>query len=311
MYWITDNDKVPPSAIKRQAMALESVFCCLTFPSSQCEFQLLTFADKSCQPPLYSDDEVEDVIDDIDQLGLFREPSETFSLGPFSVFQSLSYLPSSQVQDVTMRDERPILENDSALNLGSLSILSMIKVENTPHSANNPQMFGLNGIDEAGEDEIENQNDAVSPSSLSLHLRSSIYRDPLAGLLMNNYVLNIADLLQPIVHHQNPYSSIYVPSAMIGSSNLLFGTGNDLRVPASSTAIFYSLMATSAFHLRGSDESERGGELDLLGREFRVKSFKLLRKAMCDSADSPESNAAQGIMSAMLSLVTADVRSPL
>ncbi|CZR53463.1 uncharacterized protein PAC_03341 [Phialocephala subalpina] len=91
---------------------------------------------------------------------------------------------------------------------------------------------------------------------------------------------------------------------MVASSNFLLGMGSMDQIPASNTAVFYSLLTTSAFHLRGADEKEIDTEPNLLGRNSRAKAFTYLRKAI---RESPSGEHSQTTMSATLSLVTADV----
>ncbi|KAK9350266.1 fungal-specific transcription factor domain-containing protein [Lipomyces doorenjongii] len=127
-------------------------------------------------------------------------------------------------------------------------------------------------------------------------------------MLMDNYIHNVANVLQPILHPENPYSSIYVPAAMRGSMDLLFGVGSVAAAPPSYVAIFYSLLAASVFHLRG--RADPGRQLDQLGMKFRTKAFQYVRKAFQESParvqpqEHPNPDAA---MAAIPTLITTDV----
>jgi hypothetical protein len=294
---------------------------------------------------------------DIDQFNDFTTISGTKQFGPFSVFNSqscplnycgqtaedldpadsplnddlsiASYIIKSPSSQSTLSDS--FYDGGYGHTLDYITLSGSAKIprcganlleSSTPTS----RLESLSEeVDTAGENIQESRlldrNSLTAPSSPSLafELRSSVYRSPLAGILMNNYVHNIADLLQPISHPQNPYRSIYVPSAIRGSTNLLLNLGDSgQKIPSSNVAIFYSLMATSAFHLRGVEDCAKGGELDMLGQAFRTKAFAYLRKALCKCSDEREEVliADAGLqadlhqnatMAAMLSLVTADV----
>ena len=73
--------------------------------------------------------------------------------------------------------------------------------------------------------EIIAQTSTFDPNSstmsrlFDLELRTTFFSDKTTGELMYNYITTVADLLQPASHYQNPYKSIYVPNALIGSSD--------------------------------------------------------------------------------------------
>lgn len=97
---------------------------------------------------------------------------------------------------------------------------------------------------------------------------------------MKNYVLNVADVLPPLPHPESPYASVYVPNALVGAADLVFGVGDlGTDLPSSNVAVFYALLATSAFQLRGSGGRTDSG-FDLIGRSFRAKAYASLQKAL-------------------------------
>ncbi|RMZ89599.1 hypothetical protein DV736_g3171, partial [Chaetothyriales sp. CBS 134916] len=151
---------------------------------------------------------------------------------------------------------------------------------------------------------------SVLSSTPSILCNSTIHR------LMDNYVRNLANVLPPLPHPENPYSSIYVPRALNGVSNILPRLASSASDPiACDIAVFYAILATSAFHLRGSDP-KHGPDLDVIARRFGAKAFASLRKALpgayqngeslalCNQSTSPPR---ESVISAMLTLVTMDI----
>jgi hypothetical protein len=136
-------------------------------------------------------------------------------------------------------------------------------------------------------------------------LRAAVYRNRTIGLLMHNYILNITELLQPVCHPRNPYQSIYVPNALKGSSNLVLGMNNlASELSSSNVAIFHALLSVSAFHLRGTNYTEKQPLFDQLGRFHRAKAMQNLRMALIDETRTVDR---QATMAVILSLVSSDV----
>jgi hypothetical protein len=155
---------------------------------------------------------------------------------------------------------------------------------------------------------IDQSSTVLSDSSTFLHLfdlelRTHLFSDKTTRELMHNYINVVADLLQPANHSQNPYKSIYVPTAMVGSAESLGGVGM-LEASHSNVAVFHALLSVSAFHLRGTDSLPERAVFDKLGRLHRGKAFESLQIALLDELDRSDHHAA---ISAMLSLVSSDV----
>ncbi|KAH8701525.1 fungal-specific transcription factor domain-containing protein [Talaromyces proteolyticus] len=232
---------------------------------------------QEASPLLFSPlDKVDQMLIDLDQLNPLVN-SEVLSLGPFSVFNSQTYSLEESLVESCAREPASLPEC-------------------------------LSSLQELGTQE----RSGVEPPSpfLSRRLGSSIYRDPVAGMLMDNYVHNVANLLQPIFHPHNPYSSVYVPAAIRGSVDLLFGVGSIGAVPPSYVAISYSLLAASAFHLRGPVDC--GSQLDKLGMKFRTNAFRYVREALQlqkspATVSFPEHLYPDVTMAAILTLITTDV----
>jgi arginine metabolism regulation protein II len=128
---------------------------------------------------------------------------------------------------------------------------------------------------------------------------------------MDNYINNVAPLLQPMPHPQNIYSSLYVPNALLGSAKLRAGLA---RGSSGQVAIFFSLLATSAFNVRGTNTAS---SFDEVGRSLRLKAFDWLQMALeelpeldrgkSDVSRSAISQMYESAISAILTLITADV----
>lgn len=105
---------------------------------------------------------------------------------------------------------------------------------------------------------------------------------------------------------------------MVGAASLIFGVGNlGTDLPSSNVAIFYALLATSAFQLRGSGARSDSG-FDLIGRSFRAKAFASLQKALeelpvargnysLSELHRPSASHVETLLSAMLTFSSMDV----
>ncbi|KAJ4518996.1 hypothetical protein HRR83_003698 [Exophiala dermatitidis] len=292
LYWVTDEDTVAPSAIKRQAMTLQG-----------------------CSSWTFRLDEVDRQIADLDACVSTPSSEVSITVGPFSVFRAgVPALEESQAaelgEECTLEPDIPASGEDTSSDGESLSGYCSMEGEALTEM---PSVCG-------DEWQLQVSSPRREASSLGYGLTSSLFGDPLIHRLMDNYVCTVANLLPPLPHPQNPYASIYVPKAMYGASNHLLGVGYSAsEVPSSNVAIFYALLATSAFHLRGSD-LDGASELDLTARRFRAKAFAYLQKALQEpltagedqglglsSTSSNSSTAGEAIISAMLTLITTDV----
>lgn len=228
-------------------------------------------------------------------------------VGPFSVF------PAGRVSSTISRKS---VSRDSS----SLSDIpgAIVSYEDTDYSV--PvnvdeemyfNMFRRTLAENCQEDDLEivaqtstfDQNSSTMSWLFDFELRTTSFSDKTTRELMYNYITTVADLLQPASHYQNPYKSIYVPNALIGSSDSLVGVGM-LEPSHSNVAVFHAILSVSAFHLRGTDTCPERIVFDKLGRLHRGKAFEHLQKALLDELDRSDHHAA---MSAMLSLVSSDV----
>jgi hypothetical protein len=70
---------------------------------------------------------------------------------------------------------------------------------------------------------------------------------PCAARLFHHYTSHVTHLLQPVLHAGNFYNSVYVPRAISGAWDLTSNTSMR-RASWSTRSIFFSILATSAFH---------------------------------------------------------------
>ncbi|KIV83894.1 hypothetical protein, variant 3 [Exophiala sideris] len=128
--------------------------------------------------------------------------------------------------------------------------------------------------------------------------------------LMSHYITQLADLLQPIHHPRNPFLTINVQSAMPG----LFAA---LEQPVQNSithspmkgnmSIFHSLMASAAFHLRGSKSTNHPNwdTLDHIGSFNRMKALKYLQEAIIEPSIQIETSFV--LIAAILCQVSTDI----
>ncbi|EXJ82901.1 hypothetical protein A1O3_06717 [Capronia epimyces CBS 606.96] len=259
-------------------------------------------------------DEIDQQIADIDACDTVTSQDVSVSIGPFSVFYAgLATLKGSQAPGLD-RSCTPQLE---------LNIRAQSDDPSRYHDSSRHDLTETEALQDMQSPRgVNNQLQVSSPrreaSPLVYGLNQSLFRDPIIHRLMDNYIRTVAYLLPPLPHPENPYASIYVPKAMYGASNLLLGIGYSAsEVPSSNVAIFYALLATSAFHLRGS-EAHGASKFDLIARRFRAKAFASLQKALQEplkggeeeeqsSSSSTSLPQGEAVISAMLTLITTDV----
>ena len=287
--------------------------------------------------------EIDKLVAAVDAIDPSTTTSETIAFGPFAIFQSHS-VNITQLDQESFNGEgglfadaretksgiepistplsnmewsnsleypfdfttEPISRENSVASNGSCRVLSRVKSEvRSPTSENtsSPWAEGQRFL-------------PYIPAGMNQTLRQS----PLATALIDNYRQNVAPLLLPYYLQDNPYSSIYIPNALIGARDILENTtAVDHHTPLGNVAMFYSLLATSSFHLRGVRDEGNYSQFDVLGRFFRDKAFQYLRKSLLDAGKENHSYLEQGnastsyadcIMGAMLTLVTTDVSVP-
>ena len=161
----------------------------------------------------------------------------------------------------------------------------------------------------AGEFESEEQEELKI--SLGLVVPSSTKEFSSVVSLLAHYISQLADILQPIHHPQNPFHTIHVQYAIanLASTDPMTRCPSFIeRCPPGNKAIFHSLISTSAFHLRGHHipvKHRSWAMYDDIGRVHRLQALKWLQH---DLGKPPEDEEAlYASMSASLTLVTSDV----
>ncbi|VUC32605.1 unnamed protein product, partial [Clonostachys rosea] len=304
LYWITDEESHAPSAIKRQAMKLP------------------------LGVPHWRAGQINDVDEHLQDVDGYRATAtlEAYASGPFGVFTSQSQLPAKPspsvidtlpVPDIPMAEtfENILDERGADVEIATVEDDDVIE-DVVPHSDNALALYTAGSAIES-HDVLQICHSLISPFPT---LGRENRKDILIQQLMHNYVQNVATVLQPVVHSGNAYSSIYATQAMAvalkssknDNESQLVGR-SDIALN-SKTALLYALLTSSAFFLRGSD---RFGEADALATSFRLKAqahLQLALKSLFDlkttsGQSSPDKSLSdyEGVLSVMLTLVTADV----
>jgi hypothetical protein len=175
------------------------------------------------------------------------------------------------------------------------------------------QDFDNQGTSTITRDESETDNPLslfnIQTSSLDLIVPRSTECDSWTASLLSHYILQLADILQPINHPQNPFRTIHVHYAMAGPLATLSEASLSTQArPKSSRAILHSLISASAFHLRGYEAVQHIAwtMYDKIGRLHRLQALNWLQQDLVEPPKDAE--ALYMTMSASLTLVTSDVR---
>lgn len=251
--------------------------------------------------------DVHEMLIELDESEKESAVHKTYEVGPFSVFSAdhvRSNSSGSTARDICINSERTIVE----------TIMHREDSDSSdPVSFDAEVCFGMafeySAEPLSRDTEIVDQTSAVSSRDFSmqhlldLELRTHFFSDKTTRELMYNYINVVADLLQPASHSQNPYKTIYVPTALIGSADRLCSIGM-ADASHSNVAVFHAILSVSAFHLRGTENLPERTIFDKLGRLHRGKAFEFLQKALLNDLDRSDHQAA---ISAMMSLVSSDV----
>lgn len=120
-----------------------------------------------------------------------------------------------------------------------------------------------------------------------------------AAMLIDHYTKHMVHLMQPVFHQGNPFRTIYLRLAMEGSSGLEDARRPD-RNSGANVAVFHSLLSTAAINLHGLQPGENG--LQQLACHHKQRALVALRSAL-----ATQSGSYRDLMTAILSLVSADV----
>ncbi|KAJ3541534.1 hypothetical protein NM208_g4561 [Fusarium decemcellulare] len=289
LYWVAGDEEVSASAIKRQAMSL-------------------TFND------------VDKHMQELD--GLENEASfESLVSGPFGVFlgefrTDLAALnePSPDISaQIAGKEETEAIHEDPDFVMEG-NVEEIVNASDSPINKGQPS----SSTDQQQSVELRSKFQALfnQPPSLTFtDLGNNSCRDHLVSNLMYHYVNNVATILQPILHSRNTYNSIYATKAMTIADSLSWGDiVQSSSISDSKVALLYSLLTSSAFHLRGFRATD---EADALARYFLVKAQSHLQLAL-DALFVPSDHSStiaratslskrEAVLSVMLTLVTADI----
>lgn len=151
---------------------------------------------------------------------------------------------------------------------------------------------------------LDHSTSSLIPLSPYLGLSLPLFHDSDTSMLMYHYMNHVAELLQPVLHPQNPWRTTYFRFALEGCSDAgSRQTSLSLSTSKVSTAIFHGVLSSAAFHLRNATVDSN--MYHKLGLQHRAKALQALNAALALPQDSQLYTV---YLTAMLSLVTIDVR---
>lgn len=151
---------------------------------------------------------------------------------------------------------------------------------------------------------LDHSTSSFIPLSPYLGLSMPLFHDSDTSMLMYHYMNHVAELLQPVLHPQNPWRTTYFRFALEGCSDAASRqTSLSLSTSKVSTAIFHGVLSSAAFHLRNATVDSN--KYHKLGLQHRAKALQALNAALALPQDSQLYTV---YLTAMLSLVTIDVR---
>ena len=152
------------------------------------------------------------------------------------------------------------------------------------------------------------------PAPGSPSLAAGLQNDLLVDVLLGHYIQTVSNILQPVRHPGNAYSSLYGSRAMSVAKKLSWSDAvQHLQVSDCKVALLCSLLASSSFHLR---ESDKFSDADATARFFRSKAISHLRQALSTRTTTGQPGlqvlsrsvaSSRAVLSVMLTLITADV----
>lgn len=262
-------------------------------------------------------------------LDAVSSPLTTITAGPFAIFQTELNLRDGSLCDVatspsttfaslrdgengqvpfgfpspglpTQRESLPLDSDASQLiwdcqeqYAGDISMAALL-AELDDTSANGELVSSL----------LDHSTSSPVPLSPYLGLSLPLCHDSDTSMLMYHYMNHVAELLQPVLHPQNPWRTTYFRFALEGCSDAASRqTPLLLSTSKVSTAIFHGVLSSAAFHLRNATIDSN--KYHKLGLQHRAKALQALNAALALPQDSQLYTV---YLTAMLSLVTIDVR---
>lgn len=178
-----------------------------------------------------------------------------------------------------------------------MSIVPPASTHNFDTTSSGPDGYQLSNIRPQSEFQQQvSRRDAqtTQPSFANMSLGS-----PLQYRLIHHYLQHMVHLMQPVLHRDNPFRTLYFPLAVEGSSELELAQDTDL-ISSAGVATFHSLSSLAAINLRSLGSEEES--LEQLAFRHKQRALVALRYALTRKTSSYKS-----LMIAMLSLVSADV----
>ncbi|KAI0159695.1 fungal-specific transcription factor domain-containing protein [Xylariaceae sp. FL1272] len=308
LYWISEQDDVCPSFIRRQARSL--ILGNPHWPAG-------TLKD--------IDQHIQDVDDFIHNPGIKARIS-----GPFSVFQgqtetntnactyssmtTLTPRSDAQVEGNAIRSGAAIISSDSyAFDGGRDSWDTLPRISTSSETSISLSIPTKHQIHMLVPDIfMSSKTPGLTP--ISKFLNRSASQTQMINNFMDHYRHSVASILQPVRHCHNAYRSFYATRAMETSEVGSRDNSVELKVSSiSQRALLYSLLASAGFHLRSLHRSQN---LDDLARHFRTRAYSYLKEALgsLSSVNRQEFPYVQrplvmweGVLSVTLTLVTADI----
>lgn len=235
-------------------------------------------------------------------------PSESGLLddSPSPGFSNQTVSPSVELPNESNHSQSDIEDEEIEIdsNHGDTNVIAVDFLQPTPTEdtifSSFPTCTDTANTPSIGDEYCSISQGQISPS-LDYEVPLPVFEDAETAMLMSHYMNHVACLLQPVFHIGNPFLSIYLPIAVEGSPSLLLAK-NSTDMSYGTTAVFHSILATAAYHLRGTDAGE--GYFHSLASRHRTKALEATRLALVTAG---ESSRYKVLMTAMLSLVSIDV----
>lgn len=134
-------------------------------------------------------------------------------------------------------------------------------------------------------------------SSSINELYTSIFGSKTVDQLLSHYMLNIADLLLPILHENNPWRNLYMPAIFDAAASHYFAP--DQAQGKANSALYYAALSTASFHIWYGQRDK--SDFLRIGTFYRCKAMRSLQLAVSSKTSGTKQ---RDLLMAMLSLVT-------
>jgi hypothetical protein len=128
-------------------------------------------------------------------------------------------------------------------------------------------------------------------------IHAPIFGSKIIDRLLSHYMINIADLLLPILHEKNPWRNLYMPTIFDAAAVHYFAP--DQAHGRANSALYYAALSTASFHIWYGQRDKN--ELHRMGTLYRCKAMQSLQLAVTSTNAGTQY---RDLLMAMLSLVT-------